>query len=172
MEEFYVHGQVVVEISRVLATLMKDTKFGKFAGENTRYSHMETNLSTEPDGLVISHQAIATGRVQFKAGEKGEKTEVIGSPEIVIEVVSRSSELKDTEWLMEAYFDAGIQEYWLIDAREEDEIRFELFKRNKKAFVETRKQHGWAKSAVLLRAFRLAQSEDANGNPDYTLEVR
>ena len=73
---------------------------------------------------------------------------------------------------MAAYFDAGIQEYWLIDAREEDEIRFDIYKRNKKEFVETRKQHGWVKSGVLLKAFRLVQSEDANGNPDYTLEIR
>ncbi len=108
----------------------------------------------------------------LRGGEKGDKTELVGSPEIVIEVISKSSELKDSEWLMAAYFDAGIQEYWFVDTREEDEIVFNIFKRNKKEFHETRKLHGWVKSSVLGKAFRLIQSEDIGGNPEYTLEVR
>jgi Uma2 family endonuclease len=151
---------------------MKETKFGRFAPEGTRYSHLETKLSTEPDGIVFSRVALANGRVKFRGGVKGDKTEVVGSPEIVIEVISKSSVLKDNEWLMAAYFDAGIEEYWLIDAREEDEIRFDIFKRNKKEFHESRKQQGWVKSSVLGKAFRLVQNEDVGGDPEYTLEVR
>jgi len=172
MEEFYDHGEVIVEISRVLANLMKESQFGKFGKEGTRYSHLETNLSTEPDGIVFSHAALANGRVKFRGGKKGDKTELVGSPEIVIEVISKSSDLKDSEWLLAAYFDAGIEEYWLIDAREEDEIRFDVFKRNKKEFHESRKQQGWVKSGVLGKTFRLVQTEDAGGDPEYTLEVR
>jgi Uma2 family endonuclease len=105
-------------------------------------------------------------------GEKGMHTEVVGSPEIVIEIVSASSEVKDTEWTMSAYFDAGIAEYWLIDARAEDDTQFDIYKRGKKEFVTVRKSAGWAKSAVLGKSFRLTQSEDTDGNPEFTLDVR
>jgi Uma2 family endonuclease len=172
MEELFSHNQVWFEISRVLGNLMKQTKYGLVVPEGMRYSHLESNLSTEPDGMLISNESLETGRVKFVGGELGEQTEIIGSPEIVIEVVSRSSEVKDTEWTMIAYFDAQIQEYWLVDARDEDNTRFEIYKRGKKEFVAMRKQHGWVKSGVLGKAFRFLRSENASGNPEFTLEVR
>jgi Uma2 family endonuclease len=172
MEEFFEHGQVRTEIGRVLANLMKETKFGRFAPEGTRYAHPETELSTEPDGMVISNDALRTGRVRLVGGAKGDHTQVHGSPEIVIELVSQSSEVKDTEWCMSAYFDAGIGEYWLIDARDEDDIKFDIFKRAKKEFTATRKQGGWVKSVVLGKSFRLVQNEDDGGKPEFTLEIR
>jgi Uma2 family endonuclease len=172
MEEFFTHGLVITEIGRVLATLLKETKFGNWGKEGTRYSHPESKLSTEPDGMVISFEAVSDGTVRFRSGPKGDKTEVIGSPEIVIEVVSASSEIKDTQWAMTAYFEAGVQEYWLADARNESELRFDIFKRQKKQFVASRKQQGWVKSGVLNKSFRLLQSLDDNGNPEYLLDVR
>jgi Uma2 family endonuclease len=172
MEEFFDHGQVRFEIGRVLGNLFKKTRFGRFAPEGTRYSHLPTNLSTEPDGMVISREAMRTGRVKLVAGKKGDDTEVIGSPEIVIEILSRSSEIKDTEWVMAAYFDADIAEYWLIDARDEDEVRFDIYKRGKKEFMASRKADGWVKSGALGQSFRLAYSEDEDGNPEFELKVR
>lgn len=172
MVEFFQHGQVRTEFGRVLATLLKKSKFGRFAPEGTRYSNLDTNLSTEPDGMVISHAAMSDGRVELVGGKDGDYTEVIGSPEIVIEIVSRSSEVKDTDWAMAAYFDAGILEYWVVDAREEDDLRFDIFKRGKKEFTATRRTDGWVKSAVLGKSFRLIQSEDALDKPDFTLETR
>ena len=172
MEEYIDHGQVRAEVGAVLHILMKQTKFGRFAPEGTRYSHRQTNLSTEPDGMVISHEAVRTGRVKFTGGRDGKKTEVLGSPEILIEIVSRSSEAKDTEWAMSAYFDAGILEYWVIDAREEDDVRFDIYKRGKKEFVAVRRQEGWVRSAVLGKSFRLTQAEAPDGEPEFTLDVR
>jgi Uma2 family endonuclease len=172
MEELFSHNQVRTEICRVLATLVKQTEYGQFISEGMRYSHLESNLSTEPDGMVISNEAIETGRVRFIGGKQGNHTEVIGSPEIVIEVVSRDSEVKDMEWAKLAYFDAEIQEYWLVDAQETDEIQFDIYKRGKKEFVATRKLNGWVKSGVLGKSFRLIQSENASGNPEFTLEIR
>jgi len=172
MEAFFSHNQVRTEICRVLATLMKQTKFGSFVSEGMRYSHTEAELSTEPDGMVISHEAMRNGSVQLVGGPKGDNTEVIGSPEIVIEIVSKSSEVKDVEWAMSSYFDAGIVEYWVIDARDEDDLQFDIFKRGKKEFAATRKQSGWVKSAVLGKAFRLVQSDDENAKPDFKLEVK
>jgi Uma2 family endonuclease len=172
MEEYFSHNQVRGEINRVLGNLMKETTYGRFVPEGMRYNHPETQLSTEPDGMVVSHEAMRAGRVRLTAGKEGESTILVGSPEILIEVVSESSEVKDTEWTMSAYFDAGIAEYWLIDARDEDDVRFDVYKRGKKEFAATRKSGGWVKSAVLGKSFRLVQSEDAEGKPEFTLEVR
>jgi Uma2 family endonuclease len=172
MEEFFIHGQVRTEIGAVLHQLVKHSKFGRFAPEGTRYSHLGTSLSTEPDGMVISNEALLAGRVRLVSGKKGDSTEVVGSPEIVIEIVSKSSQAKDTEWAMSAYFDAEIAEYWLIDAREEDDIRFDIYKRGKKEYTASRRVDGSVKSGVLGKSFRLVQSEDEDGNPDYTLELR
>lgn len=172
MEEFFSHNAVRCEIGRVLANLMKETKFGRFVPEGTRYGHRETELSTEPDGMIFSQEALGEERVWFTGGEKGMQTELLGSPEIVIEIVSESSEAKDTEWVMSAYFDAEIAEYWVIDARQEDDIQFDIFKRGKKEFTAVRKASGWVKSAVLGKSFRLTQSEGEDGNPEFTFEYR
>lgn len=172
MEEFFSHNQVRTEINRVLANLMKTTRFGRFVAEGMRYSHIETHLATEPDGMVVSHEAMRSGRVKLMAGKEGEATEAVGVPEILIEIVSRSSEVKDTEWCMSAYFDAGVSEYWIIDTRDGEDIRFDIFKRGKKEFSSSRKQGGWAKSSILGRSFRLSQTEDPDGKPEFTLEVR
>jgi Uma2 family endonuclease len=172
MEEYCSHNRVRTEICTVLHTLMKQTKFGQFVSEGMRYGHIETELSTEPDGTIFSHAALRDGRVRLVGGEKGMHTELVGSPEIVIEIVSASSEVKDTEWSMAAYFDADITEYWLIDARDEDDIRFEIYKRAKKEFTAVRKSAGWVKSAVLSKSFRLTQAEGADDNPEFTFEVR
>jgi Uma2 family endonuclease len=172
MEEFFDHGQLGNEISAVLYTLMNKTQFGYFARENTRYSHLETNLSTEPDGLVFSHEALDSGRVDIISGKMGKYTEVIGSPEIAIEMISRSSKVKDKDWLMSAYFEAGVKEYWLFDAQDEDAVVFDIFTRNKKGFVMTDKLNGWVKSLVLGKSFRLLRLKDIRGKSKFTLKVR
>jgi Uma2 family endonuclease len=172
MEEFFSHNAIRAEIGAVLQILVKQMKFGRFVPEGMRYGHRDTELSTEPDGMVFSHEALRDGRVRLVGGEKGLHTELVGSPEIVIEIVSESSEVKDTEWTMSAYFDAGVEEYWLIDARDEDDIQFDIYRHGKKEFATTRKSGGWVKSAVLGKSFRLTQSEGEDGNPEFTLEVR
>jgi Uma2 family endonuclease len=171
-EEFSSHNAVRSELGRVLGNLMKQTKFGRFIPEGMRYGHLETELSTEPDGMIVPYEALREDRVWLAGGEKGLQTELVGSPEIVIEIVSESSEVKDTEWTMSAYFDAAVEEYWVIDARDEDDIQFDIFKRGKKEFAATRKSGGWVKSAVLGKSFRLTQSEGGDGNPEFALEVR
>ena len=170
MERFFEHGQVKTEVCRVLANLMKETRWGRFAPDGTRYSHLKTRLSTEPDGLVISHKAFASGRVKLISGKKGKDTELVGSPEIAIEVVSPSSADKDTEWLMAAYHNAGVDEYWLFDVREG--VRFDIYRLGKRGYSPSRKLEGWVRSPILGKSFRLVRTEDTNGDPEYTLELR
>jgi Uma2 family endonuclease len=96
---------------------------------------------------------------------------MVGTPDLVIEVVSPSSEDKDTEWLMSAYHNAGISEYWVIDARA-DKVQFNLYKRSPKGFVLARNVEGWVKSKVLGRSFQVTRAEGRRGIPIYKLGVR
>ena len=90
---------------------------------------------------------------------------------MVLEVVSRSSVKKDTEVLVDAYWEAGITEYWLVDARG-DAIEFDILKRGPKGYIATRKQAGWLKSAVFGKSFKLTRANDSQGNPEFTLHVK
>ena len=91
---------------------------------------------------------------------------------MVLEVVSDSSEKKDNQTLFEAYFDAGVSEYWLVDARGKV-IEFNIYKRGAKKFSVIKPQpSGWVKSAVFGKSFRLMRGTDATGNPEFTLEVK
>ena len=124
--------------------------------------------------MFVSNASLEAKRVVFTAGEdpEADATELVGSPDLVIEIVSRTTRDKDAEWLMSAYHNAGIREYWLIDAREEDDIRFDIYKRGPKEYTAARKSDGWVKSAVLGKQFRLTRKEGSHGYPRFKLEVR
>lgn len=47
-----------------------------------------------------------------------------------------------------------------------------LPRRGKKEFAAVKKSGGWTKSAILGKSFRLTQTEDVDGNPEFTFEVR
>jgi Uma2 family endonuclease len=78
---------------------------------------------------------------------------------------------KDTEWLQKAYWEAGIPEYWLIDARKPP-LSFDIHRHTAKGYATTRKPGGWVKSAVLGQSFRLSAEVNGLGHPEYTLEMR
>ena len=78
---------------------------------------------------------------------------------------------KDTAWLMRAYWEADVCEYWLINARPEPR-RFDVSKPGPKGFTAVRRSAGGVKSAVLGRSFRLAATANALGHPDFALSVR
>jgi Uma2 family endonuclease len=61
---------------------------------------------------------------------------------VVMEIVSEGSVKKDTERLWHTYFQAGISEYWLIDARGE-EMHFTIYIPGKKEYIPAVQQRGW-----------------------------
>jgi Uma2 family endonuclease len=90
---------------------------------------------------------------------------------MALEIVSRSSVYKDIVFVRQAYWEAGIREYWLVDVRKEP-IQFDILRHGARGYVATRKQDGWIKSSVFGHSFRLVSARDPKGNPDFTLEVR
>ena len=127
----------------------------------------DAELSGNPDGTFVSHEAIETGRVTLKEGVEEGFVELVGTPDMVLEVVSASSVAKDKAALREV----GIPEYWIVDARG-DRREFHILKRGPKAYTEVRKLGGWLKSAVFGKSFQLIRGADRTGNPTFQLAVQ
>lgn len=167
------HNVVKTEFARVLATLLKQSKQGRFFGDGTLLVNEQADLSTEPDGLVITWKTFTSGRVQLvPTADNDDAAELAGAPDIVLEVISPSSQTKDTVRLRQQYHQAGIPEYWLVDARGE-EIDFQLLRRESADYAPVPpSRSGWVFSDVLSRRCRLTHVQDRLGLWDYTLHVR
>ncbi len=134
-------------------------------------SHSAAGLSTIPDGVFVSHESVASGTVVRIGGATNDFMELLGTPDVVLEVVSASSVEKDTELLPELYWQAGIPEIWLADAR--DALAFDIFRRGPKGYAATRTQAGgWVKSAVFGRSFRLTSGTNRAGDRTFKLDVK
>lgn len=174
MEEMFSHNQIKAALGTTLGRVIAENELGLYAPDGMALSNEDAGIVTEPDAMFLSNAALAAGRVGFAAGKKrrATATRVVGTPDLVVEVVSPNSEDKDLEWLMSGYHNAGIPEYWLIDARDDDTIRFDIYKRGGKEYVAARRVDGWVKSAVLKRSFRFTRGKGKHGLPTYHLEVR
>jgi len=104
-------------------------------------------------------------------GAKEGYVELEGSPDMTLEVVSARLADKDTILLRDLYWKAGVREYWLVDARGKTPM-FDILKHGPRGFTAVRKRGGWLRSAVFGKEFRLVQTTDPLGHPQYTLEVR
>ena len=169
-EQIDSHVDVKTEITSVLRMLAKVEKLGRVLGDGVLLTNREADLSGNPDMVFVSNEALASGRIRRIPGKQGGFVELDGTPDMVLEVVSDSSEQKDFHLLREAYFEAGILEYWLVDARG-NKLQFDILKRGSKGYVASRKPGGWLKSAVFGKSFRLRRDTDPQGQPEFTLEV-
>jgi len=172
MEQLFSHNAVKTEFTAVLRSLVKQQDLGYFFSDGTFVSNLRAGLSNEPDACFASYAAVNEDRVRFIEGVDGGYVELEGSLDMALEIVSPSSERKDTVDLRGLYWEAGVTEYWLVDARPPN-LRFSVFKRGSKGYVESRRRaDGWIKSEVLGHLFRLTQSKDRLGKPAYLLEVQ
>lgn len=170
-EQVFSHNQVKTEFTMTLGVLVKAQRRGRFFQDGLRLTHPDLDLSAIPDGMFISNASLRSGRVVLVEGAGDGFVRVEGSPEMALEIVSTSSVQKDTVELRELYWQAGVKEYWLVDARREP-LRFQILHRTARGFVATRPQGGWIKSAVFGKSFRLTQERDELGHPVYNLLVR
>jgi hypothetical protein len=175
-EQLFSHLAIKQESNLALGGLARGEKLGMFWSDRLFLSNVQADIGGNPDGTFVLTQTLESARpprLRFPLieGAEGSYVELDGSPDMVLEVISRSSVQKDTVVLRQAYWEAGIPEYWLVDARKEPP-RFDILRHTAKGYVATRKQGGWLKSAVFGKLFRLTQSKDALGDPEFTLAVR
>lgn len=165
------HNLIKSKICAVLTMLVEEQECGTFLTDGMLLTHREAGLSTEPDGSFITTETLTSKRVILVQRENA--TEMVGSPDMVLEVVSRTSKQKDTVVLRDLYWRAGIEEYWLVDTHRDGTVVLEILRHTAKGYVATRRQGEWTRSAVFGRSFRLRSSVDAKTElPIYKLDVR
>lgn len=165
------HNLIKTECAIVLGGLAKKQRSGRFWCDRMLLTNLSAGLSTDPDGTFASWEALRDGRLRVVGGEPPDGIELVGTPDMVLEVVSRSSVRKDYDELPDLYFDAGIAEYWRIDSRSRD-VRFDLLRRTATGYRAARDNAGWRKSGVFAAAFRLTQTTNPLGDPAYALDLR
>lgn len=169
-EQIFTHLAIKNEIYFVLTGVVKRGVPGLFLPDGLLLSNFAADISGKPDGTFVSQASLASDRIRLIEGKEGGYVELQGSPDMVLEVVSKSSARKDSIDMKQAYWEAGIREYWLVDARRE--LKFDIFRRGARGYAATPKRDGWLKSAVFGKSFRLTAATNKQGHPEYTLHVK
>jgi len=174
-EDYYTHGTLKLRVASAIEQRVWELDLGDACTSDMRISELSSDLSAEPDVIVVTYSALDQGRVRLipKASrEVGRYVEVEGGPDLVVEIVSDSSVKKDTERLPVAYFQAGVIEYWLIDARG-NELSFQLLRRGSTVFEPTPVDaDGYQRSEVLDSYYRLDRSRHKRGHWVYQLRFK
>lgn len=171
-ERAFTHNKIKTLVARVLDGFVEENGLGVYFGDGMTFTSEEGGFTTVPDGIFLSQQSIDDGLVKLTGGKRSHHdTELVGTPDLIVEVVSDSTEYKDTEWLMANYWNAGISEYWVIDSRMEP-LLFTIYRRGPKGYVGVRKSDGWSRSTVLGKSYRFVPQEEKMGFMTYRLEVR
>ena len=174
-EDFFCHGTLKGEIYARLHDRVKRLGLGHVVTDRTRVSCPAADLSVEPDIVFLSHETLQSGRARLvpKSGAAlGRYVEVEGPPDLIVEIVSDASVIKDTRRLPQAYFRAGIQEFWLADARS-GELVFRIHHRAASAFEPAPPDdEGFQPSTVFASLFRLDGTRNPEGHWEFDLQVR
>ncbi|HUY34466.1 MAG TPA: Uma2 family endonuclease [Pirellulales bacterium] len=168
------HGKPKAQVVGRLVPLIDERDLGDLYTDSMMLVCPDADLATEPDVVFCSFEAQRAGRV--KASEwvpgSGNFVEIVGAPDLVVEIVSPSSVGKDTKLLREKYFKAGIPEYWLIDARGYG-IDFQLLVRGADGYEPMPPDaDGYRFSPVLQTRFLLTRRRNTLGAFAYRLLQR
>jgi Uma2 family endonuclease len=170
-EEIQSHNQLKVEITRAIATLTRQKRLGRIFADRALLVNEAAEVSTEPDAMFASHDALRSGRLRYvpSADDQSRFMSVTGTPDWVLELVSKTSVVKDTQLLKAAYEAAGIPEYWLIDARR-DEMQIQIFSRGSSGYESVPVEQGQWNSPLFGVRFHLHRERDEFGYWEYSLD--
>jgi Uma2 family endonuclease len=163
------HNQCKKAITNTLSSLIESEDRGLDCPDGMLLSNLDVGLSTQPEFMFIASETLESGRATLLGGD--DSLEVIGSPDMTLEVISPTSVEKDTVHLRRLYWEAKVREYWLVDSREKS-FSFDILRYTSAKFVAARKQHGWLKSQAFGKEFRLLRETSPLGVSKLTLEIR
>ena len=171
-EELRTHVLVKTAIGVTLHELVAHRETGNVYIDGARVSSPASQLSVEPDVVVVLWDSLDAERIrEVPSPRTGKYMELEGAPDLVVEVVSDSSVGKDLRRLPPLYAAAGVPELWLVDARGRKELRFDI--RTLEADGYRRMEPdagGWTFSPQLGVRFRLRQLEPRPGRRSYRLD--
>lgn len=146
------HIFIKSEIALTVMNWARENNLGRYYLDGMLFSCPDIQLSSEPDGIFVTADSKAAGKVWL---EKGRSSRVLfGVPDMVLEVVSKSSKRKDMVLLRELYHQAGVEEYWVVNSLEE-QPELVIYRHGSDGFVQVNNVAGWVKSNVLGASFRL-----------------
>jgi Uma2 family endonuclease len=163
------HNLCKKSITNVLSSLIEAEDRGLDFSDGMLLSNPEVGLSTQPEFMFIATETLEAGRVSIVGGD--DALEVIGSPDMTLEVISPTSVDKDTVQLRRLYWEADVKEYWLVDSRESS-FSFDILRQGPTKYIATRKHQGWIRSQVFEREFKLTRSATKHGVSKFVLESR
>lgn len=174
-EDLETHGSPKSTIAGKLVALLQEPCRGRVYIDRARLTCPGTDLSVEPDILCVLFETLEAGRAQLvlrAAGQQGRFLEVEGAVDLIVEVVSDGSVKKDTLELRELYHRAGVQEYWIVDARGLP-LRFEVLIHRPEGYAgATPSPDGYQRSGVLGAEVRFSRVAERAGCQIYRLDVR
>ena len=168
-EQLFTHNGVKVAVIYAIMTLLQELRTGKYVADRMLLSNVAAELATEPDGLYFHWSTVESGRLKLIDGADDGCVELEGTPDMVLEVVSRSSVRKDTVVLRDLYWQAGIPEYWLVDARGQNP-EFQILRHTTEGYQAAESTNEGVLSSVFNTSFRLRQQVDPLGHPEFFLE--
>ncbi len=172
VEQVFSHNTVKNEFIAALVRHVNKHKLGHLLSDRVLVSNDKVGLSAEPDVLFVSYESETSGRVHFKESASTGAIEVEGTPDMTLEVVSDSSVTKDTVNLKSLYFEAGVQEYWVVDARR-GTAKFTILKRGSRGFIPvTPSADGFARSVVFGAGVRLRVKQGPTKRPIYSVTIK
>ncbi len=174
-EDLYCHGILKTRLVIALGQIIDAGDLGELFTDRTRVSAPQADLSAEPDLVFVSYDALESDRVRRipkATGEPRRFVELEGAPDLVVEIVSDESVGKDTQRLPVAYYQAGIPEFWLLDARK-DRPDFQIYLPAAASYEPgVPDADGFQYSAVFDRSFRLTRRQARAGGWQYELHEK
>jgi len=170
-EEIETHNKVNTAITQGIGVINDQADLGEYFSDGGLVTNSKADLATVPDGVFVKWATSQAGRVQFipRKDRQGQYIEIRGTPDWTLEVVSISSVTKDTIDLPILYHQAGIPEFWLVDARGKD-IDFQILVPRRSEYARADVRSGWSFSPVFDRWFRLLRKTNRQGRWNYRLE--
>jgi len=105
--DFIQHQKPAFELATRLQMFVKKNKLGLVGVAPTGVRLPPQSVPLQPDIFFI-----AAGRKDVRLGRYVE-----GAPDLIVEVLSPSNWLYDRQEKFQAYQDAGVREYWIVDPR-------------------------------------------------------
>lgn len=170
-EEIGSHVRLKGDLYAALHAFVTVRSLGELLSDGALFVHERASVANEPDLMFVSWDALRTGRTVYLPQSPGSSrlVEVGGAPDIVVEIVSRSSFRKDTQLLPPRYFAAGVREFWLLDARG-PELRFDVHFRGASDWtVVVPDADGFRASDVLAAALRIDRGTNPVGGVRYSV---
>jgi Uma2 family endonuclease len=171
-ESLETHNKVKGEFTSSLLRLIRERDLGEGYCDRALFTNLAARVSTEPEFLFVSWAASETGRVTLgrRRQRREEFIEIIGTPDLVLEVLSDSSVHKDLVRLKAAYERAGVPEYWVVDARGA-QVSFQILTLEGEHYVPSAPADATQASRVLGARFTLHRARNRVGRYAYALAI-